>query len=198
MYNPIIPYANFTQFTPALPEFYWDVYSSEQRIKQICCELHKMRCYTEYLSEVMQGIEENVDSQLQKTTDEIKKEMQDLYATVLRMIGELEKGAAQWDVQLGEYQTTVDAQRDMFNDVTLHSYSIEQLDNVFDELDMTVDGLTNCGLNVKGFAVFNHALKHPEMLTNDLVPDNPRVEGALTVNGLNNASLDIDGYVFVS
>ena len=51
MLNPIIPYAKFTQFTPALPEFYWDVYSAEQRIKHICHELCKLAKYDDYLAE---------------------------------------------------------------------------------------------------------------------------------------------------
>ena len=39
---PIAPFWGWTQFTPALPEFYWDVYSAEERIKKICMELHKL------------------------------------------------------------------------------------------------------------------------------------------------------------
>ena len=50
MYNPIIPYANFTQFTPALPEFYWNVYSAEQRMKHLCMELKKTIAYIEYVA----------------------------------------------------------------------------------------------------------------------------------------------------
>lgn len=51
MYNPIIPYASYTQFTPALPEFYWNVYSAEQRIKHICHEICKLASYSDYLAE---------------------------------------------------------------------------------------------------------------------------------------------------
>lgn len=198
MINPIIPYANYTQFTPALPEFYWDVYSSEQRIKEMCCEIQKMRKYTEYLAEYVSEMEENVDDKLQETLDNVNLQISQLYETVIHMIEELQLGFLQWDVQQGAYTTTVDAQRDMFNDVTVHSYNIEELDDVFDDLDMTVDGLANSGINVKAFAVFNHVLEMPDKLPQDLLPDNPHVEGALTVNGLNNASLDVDGYVFVS
>ena len=198
MYNPIIPYANYTQFTPALPEFYWDVYSSEQRIKEMCCEIQKMRKYAEYLAEYVSEIEEGVDDKLQETLENVNLQISQLYETVIHMIEELQLGFLQWDVQQGAYRTTVVAQRDMFNDVTVHSYNIEELDDVFDDLDMTVDGLANSGINVKAFAVFNHVLEMPDKLPQDLVPDNPHVEGALTVSDLNNASLDVDGYVFVS
>lgn len=47
----IIPFSGFTQFTGSLPSFYWDVYSSEQRIKQICCELKKITEYLDYVTE---------------------------------------------------------------------------------------------------------------------------------------------------
>lgn len=51
MLSPLIPYGGFTKFTPTLPEFYWDVYSSEQRVKHICYELCKLARYDDYLAE---------------------------------------------------------------------------------------------------------------------------------------------------
>ena len=63
MYNPIIPYASYTQFTPALPEFYWNVYSAEQRWKHMCMELHKLVCYADML-----GVNINLDH---KTIDKL-------------------------------------------------------------------------------------------------------------------------------
>lgn len=47
----IQPYWGFNLFTPAVPDFYWNVKSSEQRIKEICCELHKVIEYSNYLGE---------------------------------------------------------------------------------------------------------------------------------------------------
>ena len=64
MYNPIIPYANFTQFTPALPEFYWNVYSAEQRIKHICYEICKLAKYDEYLAEQLNLDHETIEQLL--------------------------------------------------------------------------------------------------------------------------------------
>lgn len=69
MYNPIIPYANFTQFTPALPEFYWDVYSAEQRIKHICYEIFKLAKYSDYLADNL-----NLDHEtIEKLQDDFEK-----------------------------------------------------------------------------------------------------------------------------
>ena len=42
VYNSLPGYAGFTSFTPTIPKLYWDVYSQEERIKNICMELHKL------------------------------------------------------------------------------------------------------------------------------------------------------------
>lgn len=46
---PITPFAVWTWSTPVIPEFYWNIYSSEQRIKQICKEIGKIEAYLQYL-----------------------------------------------------------------------------------------------------------------------------------------------------
>lgn len=61
MLNPLIPYGGFTTFTPTLPEFYWNVYSSEQRIKHICYELCKLAKYDDYLAEQLGLTREDVE-----------------------------------------------------------------------------------------------------------------------------------------
>lgn len=48
MYH-IVPYDSYTAYTPALPQFYWDVYSAEQRIKHICYEIDKLIAYSDML-----------------------------------------------------------------------------------------------------------------------------------------------------
>lgn len=45
----IVPYGSYTAYTPALPQFYWDVYSAEQRIKHICYEIDKIIAYANML-----------------------------------------------------------------------------------------------------------------------------------------------------
>lgn len=65
--SPIAPFLGWTDFTPALPEFYWDVYSAEERIKKICLELHKLCEYSNMLADNIN--EDNV----------IVKELQDAF-----------------------------------------------------------------------------------------------------------------------
>ena len=197
MLNPMIPYAGYTQFTPALPEFYWDVYSSEQRIKEMCCEIQKMRKYVEYLASYVDEMEDEVNDKIVDALNSVNLAIAQLYDKVIQMIRELQLGFLQWDVQHGNYQTTVDAQRDMFNDVTVHSYNLEQLEAVFDELNMDVDGLAECGLNVKGLALVNHFLRDPNGMTSDLVPLTPPSGTRYNTNMLSNSFLDTNGYVYV-
>lgn len=45
----VVPYGSFTAYTPALPQFYWDVYSAEQRIKHMCYEIEKVIAYANML-----------------------------------------------------------------------------------------------------------------------------------------------------
>ena len=57
--NLIAPFWGWTQYTPALPNFYWNVYSAEERVKNICLELHKLADYANMLGENI-----NVDHEL--------------------------------------------------------------------------------------------------------------------------------------
>lgn len=63
--TPVAPFWGWLDFTPALPDFYWDVESAEQRIKKICCELHKLCEYANMLGENI-----NIDHEL---IDELQK-----------------------------------------------------------------------------------------------------------------------------
>lgn len=45
---PIAPFFAWTWTSPVIPEFYWNVYSAEQRIKQICLEIGKIEAYLQY------------------------------------------------------------------------------------------------------------------------------------------------------
>ena len=169
MRSAIIPYAAWTDFTPTLPQFYWDVYSAEQRIKHICYELCKMHCYSDYLARQLEELGTDTENALAAMRAELAQKQDELRAEMLALIKALEVGQLQWDVQLGTYTDTVEAQRDMFNDVTIHSYNLEQLDRIFNARNFTVDDLANCGLNVKGYAVYNHYLQDPSGITDDLL-----------------------------
>lgn len=63
--NFIAPYRHWHAFTPTLPNFYWDVYSDEQRIKHLCMELHKLVEYADNLAKNI-NIDHTTIDKLQK------------------------------------------------------------------------------------------------------------------------------------
>lgn len=48
---PALPWLGIIGNTPVVPKLYWDVYSSEQRWKEICCELQHVIDYARQLGE---------------------------------------------------------------------------------------------------------------------------------------------------
>lgn len=67
----IVPYGSFTAYTPALPQFYWDVYSAEQRIKHICYEIDKIIAYADSLGVNLNVTHEDV-AKLQEDMQNLK------------------------------------------------------------------------------------------------------------------------------
>ena len=57
----IVPYGSYTAYTPALPQFYWDVYSAEQRVKHICYEIDKIIAYANMLGVNINATHEDIE-----------------------------------------------------------------------------------------------------------------------------------------
>lgn len=70
--NVIQPYWGFNLYTPALPQFYWNVKSAEQRIHHICKELHKIAEYSNYLGENINLDHETIE-QLENDFEQFKE-----------------------------------------------------------------------------------------------------------------------------
>lgn len=141
------PYSEFVSTTPALPSFYWDVYSSEQRIKDMCKELCKLAEYGTYLAESIDRIQAVSPEDFQA----YQQYMRSVIAGLRKEIYELSVGTMAWNVQHGRFTPSIQAQRDMFNDLTVHAITVKTLNS----LDMTVKDLADCGLNVRGLAVMS-------------------------------------------
>ena len=187
----LVPYSAFTAATPALPAFYWDVYSSEQRIKELCKELKKLADYGTYLAETIDEIQAI-------TPDEFKAYQQEVRETVANLrkeIYELSIGTESWNVQHGKLTSTTEAQRDMFNDLSVHAITVKTLNS----LDMTVKVLADCGLNVRGLAVMSYWLVQkfdiPDYFENIAEIGD---DSAFSVFKLNTAKVDADtGTVYI-
>lgn len=100
-----------------------------------------------------------IDSEIADINADIsnmKDDVAEKYAHVLMLINELrtlieqiKASELQWDVTSGVYEPSMHAQRNMFNDVTVHGITCDDLVDAV----ATVDALTDCGLNVRGVAV---------------------------------------------
>lgn len=138
------------------------------------------------------NIRENIaalDSKVEKYHEELLSLINELYI----LLNYLAKGQQQWDCQFGIYTDTMRAQRDMFNDVTVHGITCDDLVETVD----TVDALAECGLNVRGLAVMGLWLAE-----NFDIPDYFRYAdsggggsaGGITVLDLRDGIVNMDGF----
>ena len=78
--TPVLPFnpwiARFAG-QPVLPSFYWNVYSYEQRIKEICLRLHRVIRYADYLGAHVNELIELVNN-LSAKVEELNNEVTDL------------------------------------------------------------------------------------------------------------------------
>lgn len=120
-------------------------------------------------------------NQLNNELDKIKSdaetytdgEIANLDNKLIKIIEQLQIGMRIWNVTVGKYTENVTAMRDFFNDVTVHAITVDTLAN----MDVTVDGLTDCGLNVRGLAVFSGYL-----VGDDFVPEGIMYSGDTPVD----------------
>lgn len=68
-------YSGWGQYTPVIPKLYWDVYSQEQRLKQLCMNFDKVEHYLDYVAELMN--EWNIEF-----TDEIEAELAEMWRQI--------------------------------------------------------------------------------------------------------------------
>ena len=64
-------YSGWTQYTPVIPKLYWDVYSAEQRLKQLCLNFDKVEHYLDYISTLMNKWNIEFSEEMQKELAEI-------------------------------------------------------------------------------------------------------------------------------
>lgn len=88
---PITPFAVWTWNTPVIPEFYWNIFSAEQRIKSICKEIGKIEAYLNYLAN---KTNENV-IELHKRIDQLTERVATLENHVAEEVARLDQLIAQ-------------------------------------------------------------------------------------------------------
>mgnify|MGYP002516513862 CR=1 FL=1 len=86
---PRVPVTLFNVWTwnsPVIPQFYWNVYSAEQRIKEICKQIGKISAYLDYsatkineanvdMAEQINKINTNIQSQIDAITKQLTSEV---------------------------------------------------------------------------------------------------------------------------
>lgn len=95
-------------------------------------------------------------SQTSELEDYTDTSVSNLRTELIKLINGLQIGMLIWDVTQGAFDDNVQAMRDLFNDVTVHAITVDTLANLE---GLTVDGLANSGLNVRGLAVFSGYLE---------------------------------------
>lgn len=94
--------------------------------------------------EWLNGEEEAQTEILEQYTDQKIAALKDL-------IEELQIGALQWNVQKGSFTSSQEAQRDMFNDISIYALTVGELN----ALDLTVSSLATSDLTVRGLALYS-------------------------------------------
>ena len=85
-------YSGWTEYTPVIPKLYWDVYSAEQRIKQLALNFDKIENYLDYVASEMN--EWNLEF-----SEEIEKEFAAMWEAIH---DEYEKQLNEWIHNDGE------------------------------------------------------------------------------------------------
>ena len=78
---PRVPVTLFNVWTwnsPVIPQFYWNVYSAEQRIKEICKQIGKIEAYLDYAASKINEAHVDMAEQINKIYAEVSKQLGDL------------------------------------------------------------------------------------------------------------------------
>ena len=141
--------------------------------------LSKMQRYCNDLAAKINEIldhDESVVAELESIKADIDERVRELYAHLDQFLEQFEDSSVDWDCQHGYMTNTVEAMRDMFRDVTVHSITVKQLR----ERNMTVADLSECGLSVRGLAVWGSTCLTHSTLTPSSSPTIPE-PAALTL-----------------
>lgn len=116
-------YSGWTQYTPVIPKFYWDVYSAEQRLKQLCMNFDKVEHYLDYIS-----------AELNKWGIEFDSEMEQQFADMWNAINNgLENAAKDWIAQNLEWVFTHVAKQVYFG-LNLEGYFVAYIPDGWDDI----------------------------------------------------------------
>ena len=112
---PRVPVTLFNVWTwnsPVIPQFYWNVYSAEQRIKEICKQIGKISAYLDYSSAKINEANVNMAEQINKINTNIQAQIdaitKQLTSEVTRLEGLLSDVKKQHAKDVASLQANID------------------------------------------------------------------------------------------
>lgn len=139
--------------TPVIPKMYYDVYSEEQRWKEICCWLEKLTKYTDELAQLVNWIKNNyatkdeLADEVLKLNNRITQEVKDLNSRITQEVATLN---TRIDAEINTLNKRVDTEVDTLNkriDTEVDklnkkdAYLENKIDDNFEILDTKIDDL---------------------------------------------------------
>lgn len=88
---PITPFPAWTWTTPVIPQFYWNVYSAEQRIRQICVEIGRIQAYLGYMAANANAAHWYLDNRFTETETRLTQRIDKLEADLTEEVTRLDK-----------------------------------------------------------------------------------------------------------
>lgn len=88
---PITPFPAWTWNTPVIPQFYWNVYSAEQRIRQICVEIGRIQAYLGYMAANANAAHWHLDNRFTETETRLTQRIDKLEADLTEEVTRLDK-----------------------------------------------------------------------------------------------------------
>lgn len=88
---PITPFPAWTWTTPVIPQFYWNVYSAEQRIRQICVEIGRIQAYLGYMAANANAAHWYLDNRFTETETRLTQRIDELEADLTEEVTRLDK-----------------------------------------------------------------------------------------------------------
>lgn len=128
--------------------------------QQIACIMGRIKeidtgfVHTSQFADFLEWLKKDQDAQTADMREYTDAEVKDAVNALLKLVEETQKGMMLWNVVLGKFYGNTNTMRDIFNDLAVHAIDVDTLA----ELDMDVAQLSECGLNVRGLAVFSGCL----------------------------------------
>lgn len=88
---PITPFPAWTWTTPVIPQFYWNVYSAEQRIRQICVEIGRIQAYLGYMAANANAAHWYLDNRFTETETRLTRRIDKLEDDLTEEVTRLDK-----------------------------------------------------------------------------------------------------------